>query len=183
MNILIVILLVLIITVLILIKDLKNYFFARSCFKECMKNRPLQIRYNFKMTFLGVMYTIYKVPASTPEQYHKDLLIGYLLPIDEALTVMNLDGIVHPAETRKVGTDGEEVENEERFTYYLIKFVPAFEKLNFWLIIKVIGFTLLSIYLINKFKVFDGKDAIIESVQGVLNSSLDELKQNKDTIK
>ena len=183
MNILIIILIVLFITALVLIKDLKNYFYVKSCFKECMKNKHLQTRYSFRMTFLGVMYTIYKIPASTPEQYHKDLLVGYLLPIDEALTVMNLDGIVHPAETRKVGTDAEAEENEERFTYYLIKFVPAFEKLNFWLIIKVIGFTLLSIYLINKFKVFEGKDAIIKSVQSTLNSSLDQMKQNKDTTK
>jgi hypothetical protein len=132
-----------------------------------MENQPLRRKYDFKMTKLGVMYMIYKIPSSTPKPYHGDLLTGHLLQLDEAFTAMNMDGVFDP-EFRLAGED------DDNF-FYLIKFIPSFDRINLWFLIKYLAISTLLIFIIHKFNLLDGKEAIINSIKTFINSTLDKV--------
>ncbi len=136
-----------------LIKDIKNYFFVRNCFKLILKNDIMKRRYNAKMSILGILYLWHKVPENTPDDYVNELILGHLLNLDEALQAMNTDGIIRLDYSRRAVDD--------QFYYYLIKIVPDFQIISFWYFVKLGVVGIIIWYLINKFELWQYKDAII----------------------
>ena len=136
-----------------LIKDLQNYHYVRNCFRLIVKNDMIKRRYNPKISSLGILYLWHKVPENTPDDYIDELVLGYLLPLDEALQVMNTDGIIKLDYTRRAVDD--------RFYYYLVKIVPIFQTISFWYFIKLGVVGLIIWYIINKFELWQHKDMLI----------------------
>lgn len=136
-----------------LYKDIRNYNYVRSCFKLICKDKIMRRRYSPKMTRLGILYMWHKIPANTPDPYIDELIMGYLLPLDEALVAMNTDGIIRLDYSRRA--------EDERFYYYLIKVVPIFDTISLWYFIKLGGIGLFIWYLINKFELLQYKEDIM----------------------
>lgn len=137
-----------------LIKDIRNYFFVRTCFKLIVEDRVMQKKYKPKMSGLGVLYIWHKIPANTPDAYVDELVLGYVIQLDEALQVMNTDGLIKLDYTKRA--------EDENFYFYLIKLVPVFENISFWYILKNGILGLVIWYLINKFELWQYKNVIIE---------------------
>lgn len=112
-------------------------------------------RYNPRITRIGVMYIYTAFPKDTPEIYINELLQGQLAMLDEALMMMNLDGVI-VSERREMGL------NDKEETIYLIKFIPTFQKISFWFFIKWFVIGILAYYLINKFGLWRYLDQIIQ---------------------
>jgi hypothetical protein len=110
------------------IKDVRNYFYVRQCFKHICDDMILKRLYAPKMTFLGVLYVTKKIQKDIPEEYEAEIMTGELAKMDEALVAMNLDGII-TTELRDMGSD-------ENFSYKIVKFIPYFDKLSWWWLIR-----------------------------------------------
>lgn len=147
-------------------KDIKNYRYVRNCFNLVLKNRALFGKYTLetkdktyypKMTTFGVLYFWHKIPANTPEDYREELITGHVLPLNEALVAMNMDGIIK--------SDYRLMAEDENFYYYLIKIIPTFQTFGFWFLIKVGMLILFIWYLINKFKLWQYRELLFRFLQ------------------
>lgn len=134
-------------------KDIKNYFYIRSCFKLIVEDKVMERKYSPKISMLGVLYIWHKVPANTPDDYVDELIVGYMLQMDEVLQVMNTDGLIKLDYSRRA--------SDEQFYYYLIKLVPVFQRISFWYITKRIVLGIIIWYLINKFGLWQYKNIVI----------------------
>lgn len=105
------------------------------------------------MTRLGVLYCFIFVPEDTPEQYKEEILTSNLAPIDEAMTLMALEGIVG-MQTRLLGS------NDKKQEVYLIKFVPVFQKFGFWFLVRHLIFALIGYWLIGKLELWQYVDQV-----------------------
>jgi len=136
-------------------KDLKNYRYAKKCFKLIAEDTDMKRKYHPRVTRLGVMYVFSTFPKDTPETYINELIQGQYMLLDEALMMMNLDGVV-VGEKRYLG------ENDKEQIVYLVKFVPTFQKMSFWFFIKGFVIGAVGYYLINKFGLWIYVDQLLQ---------------------
>ncbi len=114
-----------------LFRDFSNFRYVQARFDLILENEVLQKQYKLQRTPLGVLYTLRPFPVGTPDDYMDQLLVGDLALLDQALSVMNLDGIV-AMEYREVGAD-----EDNRF--YLIKFIPLWQTSPWGIVFRLVA--------------------------------------------
>ena len=132
-------------------KDFANYRYAVKCFKLILQNEALRKKYpTIGISKFGSLYYWHTIGTDIEETYHKDLLFGNVQMIDEALSMMTLDGVI----TLK----HDLIKIDDTKYYYLIKFVPIFNKVNIKSLVISLVISYVLTLIIVKFNIFDKID-------------------------
>lgn len=127
------------------ITDIRNYFFIKNTIKKNEKSPDWQ-KYKLRSDWVGRIYTVINLPPEViyspdaPQEIRPAYILEESKPINEYLTVLNLQEIVMP-EIRPIPDS----------ISYLVIYTPYFQKLSWkWLLLRI-SFILVLIWVQVKF--------------------------------
>lgn len=123
------------------------------------ENEVMKRTYNFKITRLGVLYTVIKIDKDIPFEKVHLVIDGRLAPVQEAIIGMNLDGIVEANPLKKMDNV-----DDEQFDYYKFEVFPEHYISNF---LAIIALSFGAIWLL--FYCYKHHGAIAQYIMGIYN--------------
>lgn len=103
-----------------IIKDWKNYNYAKECFRILVDDPGIKEYYKLKYKG-GVMFTAVFVDSDLPNEFVDQAILNKLAILDEAMMMMNMAGIF------KVVVQFIPTQPDKKRTYYKILFKPRLD--------------------------------------------------------
>lgn len=137
--------------VVLFYKTIRLYRYTTQCLQNIIEDETLQNNYrisvdgveqnNLRLSFFNKLYIYVFVPLEVNKQQHGNYLVQHLRPIDEALQVQNLFGLVESSSESFVSEDGD-----KKQSIYLVKFYPIVYGVTLWKILLFVSISTLSFF-------------------------------------